>query len=247
MNFRTNLNKLSLIANEKIKFYFEDKVVEFVPPSLRLYLLDLDYSLLAFVLRQTPESLSKLINPLPFVIENKYETFLLILKLEGDKHLNIFNKIFPNITFEEDQLKCEGIPLTSEEYDILIEALEVSCSEKDLDKFLNKLESKEDHTASNSLIEEAQKRLSAAKEKGKPVENKKQKEESTQKGKGVTIDQIVISVLYEFPSLSIERIYDMNMFTLLQFWSYVSKVVDNQIQIIAAGNGNLKKFTYFIN
>jgi hypothetical protein len=37
------------------------------------------------------------------------------------------------------------------------------------------------------------------------------------------------------------------MVTLLDLWKYISKIVDNQIQIVAAGNGLTKKFTYFIN
>lgn len=242
MNFRTNFNKISLLGNELIKIYFEDKTVEFVPPNLRLYLTDLDFTELMFILKQTPEEYNSMVKIPTFIVNNNYEVFLAILKVYEKSTTTIyyFNKLFPNLDYIDSQFKCNDVPLTYEEYNILIDILLVSCAEKEYEEFVNRTKKVE---VKNSFLTEAENRLKAIKDKAKKVD----KEENTSKTNAITFDQIIIAILYEFPSLTLDRIYDMNMFTLLDFWKYISKVVDNQIQIVAAGNGNVKKFTYFIN
>lgn len=242
MNFRTNFNKISLLGNIPIKIYFEDKTVEFVPPNLRLYLTDLDFAEFLYIIKQTPEEYNSIVGNTYFIVKNNYETFLAILKTydKAKTVIEYFNKLFPNLNYVDSQFKCNEVPLTDEEYNILIDALFVSCAEKEYNEFINQTKKVE---VKNSFLTEAENRLKAIKDKAKKVDKK----EDTSKANAITIDQIIIAILYEFPSLTLDRIYDMNMFTLLDFWKYISKVVDNQIQIVAAGNGNIKKFTYFIN
>ena len=145
-----------------------------------------------------------------------------------------FQQLFPNITYDTTLRVKESI-LNSEEYAILLQFLWTTCGESDISLLLKEA------TKTNQLSE-IELRTKEATDKIESIKNKnKQKSKST-----ITIDQIVIGILYEFPALTIERIYDMNMFTLLHFWGYASRSEDHKVQIVAAGTGNIKEFTHFI-
>lgn len=251
MNFKTNFSKLTLIGNEVIKIYFDDKVIEFVPPNLRTYYSDLDFIEVYYVLRQTPDDFNKNVDNTNMFVETKYGIlrFFLYTKFQIEKFEKFIHTLFPNLTILEDELVCGETPLTEQEYDILLDFIAVSCAEKDFKEFMKKIEiglpdsvekseGKKELTEHEKKMKDIQDRLDAAKAK-------KKNKDSGQKT--ITIDQIVIAILYEFKSLNINDVYDMNVFTLLEFWGYIGKIIDNQIQIVAAGNGNLKDFTYFIN
>ena len=246
MNFSTNFSKLALMANETIKIYFTDKTVEFVPPNLRLYLLDLDFFEFSILFTQNSESFNKDFLNENFVTENKYEAFLAILysNYKNEEILYYLNKIFPNLEYKNKQIKCNDVPLSNEEYDVLIDFLEVSYATLDFKTFMKKMDL--DYQGSKELTD-AQKKMKEAEERIAKAKKKNKKNKDNKPSPTITIDQIIIAVLYEFPGLGIEDIYNMNLFTLLEFWTYVSKVVDNQILIVAAGNGLSKEFTYFIN
>lgn len=248
MSIKTNLDALTLLGNELIKIYFEDKIIEFRAPTIRLLLMDKDFELFVLALRQTPASLKELMENNLFIVNNNYETFLSLLKTESsakDIILDFFYMTFPNLTYKNSQLYCGEVPLSPNEYDIILNAFWVSCGEKELKTFFNE-EKKLDTqlTERQKKQQELEEKIKKSKEKKKTKETKNENKSSTST---ITIEQIVIAILYEFKGLKIDDIYNMNMFAVLELWKYVSKIVDNQIQIIAAGNGNIKKFTYFIN
>lgn len=250
MNFRTNFGKLALLGNVPIKIYFPSKTVEFVPPNITTYLLDEKFLSFLYFIKLTPQEFKKIVEKQDFIVENKYEVFLTYLKSEVGVQdvLGYFKKIFPNLEYKTSQFFCGESPLNSEEYDILLEMLSISCGEEEIEPFLKKMETSaqepKELSPAEKRMKETQDKLKAIKEKGKKKNNKK---DNNSKSSTITIDQIVIAILYEFPSFKLDDLYNMNMFTLLSFWKYVSKVVDNQIQIVAAGNGHIKEFTYFIN
>ena len=250
MNFRTNFGKLALLGNVPIKIYFPSKTVEFVPPNITTYLLDENFLSFLYFIKLTPQNFKELVQQPEFVVENKYEVFLTYLKtgVGVQDTLNYFKQIFPNLEYKTSQFYCGESAITFEEYDILLRMLSISCGEEEIEPFLKNVEMSaqepKELSPAEKRMKEVQDKLKAVKEKGK---KKNTKEEKDSKSSTITIDQIVIGILYEFPSLKLDDIYKMNMFTLLSFWKYVSKVVDNQIQIVAAGNGHIKEFTYFIN
>lgn len=244
MNFKSNLNELTLLANEKIVVRFDDKTVEILPPSIRLLLLDLDFQEFFYTIQQSVEDFNKIIQG-KLIIESKLgvlKTILFLFPEKKETFLGFIKKLFPNVEIKDNNFLFQGKNLTNEEYEVLLNILDVSCGEKPLKDF--KVVSKK---PVNSKQEEMERKIQALKNKNKKDKKEKNETLETSKNSNITIDQIVIGILYEFPGFTLDRIYDMNMFTLLHFWSYVSKVVDNQIQIVAAGNGHIKKFTYFIN
>ena len=48
----------------------------------------------------------------------------------------------------------------------------------------------------------------------------------------------------EIQSVCLDDIFDMNYFTFMWYYSNVNKLIENKIQIVAAGNGMLKNFNY---
>lgn len=246
MNFKTNLNKNTLIGNEIIKIYFENKTVEFVPPNLRKYIMDLDFLETYYVLKQNPDDFNKNINT-GMKIETRYGIlrYFLYTKFREEWFGYFIGSLFPNIEILDDKLLCNNSEITSEEYEILFDFIAVSCAEISYEDFIKKIDNSSSKIKDLTEDEKKQKEVQERLEKAKNKKNKKDTNKSN--GNKITIDQIVIAILYEFSNLSIEDVYNMNMFTLLEFWSYIGKIIDNQIQIVAAGNGNLKEFTYFIH
>ena len=247
MSFKkTNFGSLALFGNNTINVVFDNKVVIFQPPNLKTYFLDLEFETFMLILRQKLEDFNKNVASLGFISENKYDMICGLIKVEYEletikKYIKL---IFPNIDIVGTELMCDNIPLDASEYDILIDMLLVSCGEKSYKDFMNFLET---GVISNSEESDLlKKKLKENEEKVKKAKNKKKKEEETNK-KGIQYDEVILAILYEFPSLSISDIYSMNVYTLLYFWNYVPLVSSNKIQTIAAGNGLSKKFTYFIN
>lgn len=242
MNFRTNLSRTVLMANDVIKVYFEDKIVLIKSPSIRLYLNDLDFLEYLYILRKDPSEFNTtFLKTDVFKANSKYEMFQIldVISYKKDLFNNYINSILINCNISNNKLFVGENEITSEEFDILFKIILITCAEENLDNFIDKevIEVKEERRLSD-----LEKKVLEQEERLKKIKEKK----SDPSKPSITIDQIVIGVLYEFPSLTLDRIYDMNMFTLLEFWKYVSKVVDTQIQVVAAGNGLIKKFTYFI-
>lgn len=241
MNFKTDLNKLLLLGNKMIHIFFEDKIINFIPPTLEL-LYSYDFSELKTLLNTDYTTID-----LKIIVSNQYEFFLAFLKISDRRKIIMenFNKIFPNIIYDKNQLYCNNSLITNEEFTVLNDFLKVSCAEQDLDTILpeSKIEEEEEETLQGKFASLFNK-IKSNEEKLKKMKQKNKKGNSSNT---ITIDQIVIAIIYEFPSLKIEDVFQMNLFSILEMWKYVSKVIDTQIQIIAAGNGLVKNFTYFIN
>ena len=240
MNFKTDLSKLLLLGNKTINLIFDDKIIKFNPPSMEL-LFSYDFLQMKTLLKTDPKSIDT--KQLGFIVENEYELFLAFLKLAPNSEIILenFNKIFPNINFINNNLICNDSTITYEEFMLMNDLLDISCGDKDLNSFL-KEQSDEKKEKKNSHLSDLEKRMKENEEKLKKIkEDKKGNQDS------ITIDQIVIAIIYEFPGLKIDDVFKMNFYSVLELWKYISKIVDTKIQIVAAGNGLIKDFTYFIN
>lgn len=256
MNFKTNFGKIALLGNVPIYIRFSNKTINFVPPNIKLYLLDDDFAYFLYIVKMTPEEF-KTFNE-KFIVENKYETLMSVLKIDPNANTIVSNllKVFPNLTYKKSCLMVDEEVVTAEEYEVLLKMLLISCGEMDMDLFMNQVQvaakPPRELTPSEKRAKEVEEKLERIKKTGKKREKEKQPDTKSEnntasKSSTIMIDQIIIAILYEFPSLTLEGVYNMSMFTLLDFWSYIQKVVDNQIMIVAAGSGHVKKFTYFIN
>lgn len=241
MNFRTNLTKLSLLGNVPIQIQFHNDIITFVPPNVKTYYSDLEFLDFKVLLNTTPKEFNDHVRS--WKTEDQYDVLMAMLKLDIKKDIILSNlkKLFPTLEYKEDRLWSQTRPIESEEYDILILHLKISCGEMPISEL-------ERETMSNKVEDELKKKIEENEQRIRDIKNKSKKKEDKKEdvGKAIPIDQIVIAIAYEF-NFDLNRIYEMNMFTLFELWSYITKIVDNQIQVVAAGNGLTKKFTYFIN
>lgn len=239
MIFKTDLNKLLLLGNKTIHIFFKDKIVNFIPPTLEL-LYSYNFSELKTVLDTDYTTID-----LHIIVENQYEFFLAFLKISDHRDIIMenFNKIFPNIIYSKNQLFCDDLPITNDEFLVLRDFLKVTCAEQDLSTILPEAQVEQEEEKPKGKFAELFNKLQDNEEKLKKMKEKNKKGSSG----NITIDQIVVAIIYEFPSLKIEDVFQMNLFSILEMWKYVSKVIDTKIQITAAGNGLVKNFTYFIN
>lgn len=239
MNFRTNFSKTALLSNTKIIVEFDDKTVELIPPTLNQYLHDLDMIQTLGILRIEPKDFNEQVSESNFIVDSKMGVLLSIFDLKqfnGDKIKQTLFKLFPNLTYGRTEIFCEGLPLSNEEFDLLLKMLLISCDEQKFEALSPK--SQEDSEIEKKLKEQ-QNKINQLKKKTQEV---KQANSNTE----ITMDQIVMVLCYEFPAFTPDYIFNMNVFSVMYYYSYIGKIIDNQIQIVAAGNGLAKEFKYFI-
>jgi len=239
MNFRTNFSKTALLSNTKIIVEFDDKTVELIPPTLNQYLHDLDMIQTLGILRIEPKDFNEQVSESNFIVDSKMGVLLSIFDLKqfnGDKIKQTLFKLFPNLTYGRTEIFCEGLPLSNEEFDLLLKMLQISCDEQKFEVLSPK--SQEDS--------EIEKKLKEQKDKINQLKKKTQEVKQANSNTEITMDQIVMALCYEFPAFTPDYIFNMNVFSVMYYYSYIGKIIDNQIQIVAAGNGLAKEFKYFI-
>lgn len=238
MNFRTNFDKTALIGNITIDIIFEDKRVKFNAPPFKDYYYDLDFLDFITLIQTTPELYTKSLKAPRFAVKNTYEVLLAILDSGYKQELimKYFKKYFINVEFKRNLIYFNDSLLTAEEYDVLLNFFLISCGEKE---YVDTKSAKEE-----DKLSDFEKRMKENEEK---IKKKKENKTGEKKGKPPTIDQIVVAILYEFPSISLEQIYNMNMFTFYYFWAMVSIVAEERVMSIAAGNGLTNEYTHFTN
>jgi hypothetical protein len=246
MNFKSNLSKLALLSNRPLKIFLENKEVTFVPPTVAEYFTDMDFIEFYSSITTPVEKMNEILKDYRIILDSRYGILKLLLKTSERKEVyyKILQKMLPNVEIKENLLYFNAAPLTNEEYDYILNILEVSCGTKKLEEF-EKEASVKKLSEYDRKMQEQEERIKRIKESKNKV--KLGKDENKSEAKTITIDQIVIALTYEFASLTINTIFDLNVFTFLYFYGQLNKIVDNQIQIQAAGNGLTKKFTYFIN
>lgn len=239
MNFRTNFSKTALLSNSKIIVEFDDKTVELIPPTLNQYLHDLEMIQTLGILRIEPKDFNEQVSESNFIVDSKMGVLLSIFDLKqfnGDKIKQTLFKLFPNLTYGRTEIFCEGLPLSNEEFDLLLKMLQISCDEQKFEVLSPK--SQEDSEIEKKLKEQ-QNKINQLKKKTQEV---KQENSNTE----ITMDQIVMALCYEFPAFTPDYIFNMNVFSVMYYYSYIGKIIDNKIQIVAAGNRLTKEFKYFI-
>lgn len=232
MNFRNNLDTGALIGNVPIQIDFGDGIVVFKTPTIKEYYYDLEFFQFLAIMKLTPETYNKDIDAQQFIADSNYDAFSAALKFGFKKEMVIrfFHKYFTNLQIKEDMIFIGDREITAEEYDALLDVMLISCGEKELDSISLKEET------------ELEKRIREKEEKIKKIKAEKDKSSKT-----ITIDQIVVALLFEFEALSITDIFNMNVFTFNYFWNKVPEVVNERIMSGAASAGHAENYSHFTN
>lgn len=235
MNFKTNFSKETLSFNAKIQVYFglEKVLISHVP--LIEYYTDLDCQTFIGILTLDKEEYQK---SLPNILLNStYDIALTILlsKDYRDLFVGFLNKFFQGLEVQENSIIfTSGRYLEPEEYELLRVMFLVYNGIKDFKEYENFIKQREE----TEIEKEARLKL----ERVKKHKALKKKEDS----KSPTIDQIVATILYHFPSFSIEGIYNMSIYSVFRYYELAVGAQAYEVKLAALPTGAVKDFKYFI-
>lgn len=222
-----NVNNLMLIRNKD--FYFmndNDKKIIFKVPNFDDYLADTNLSIFLSML-EIDKTQFKAMN-----IRNNYDLILAMLNnnMYLDDILSTLHKYIPDLKIEAGGLFVTGEYIIPEELDFIILVWKIALGIENLDILNNKKES-------NTELDEFEKRIQAQEEKIKKIKNKVESD-------NLQLDKVLITIMKEF-NLTIDQILKMNLFTIFWYYVYALKISNYDIEVVAFGNGLLKKHKHF--
>ena len=241
-SFKTNFNKTNLLR-KKYRFYLDfgnEQIIYFRFPTFgELYdkVEEIDATL--YLMTANPKEFDK--NEMGFIAENTYELFWGIIKYSPfytEIITKFFNKFFESqFTCKDGMMKLDDVVIDREKFDTIVMMFLIATGNKSFsdwtDMFNSKKEEQLDELSNSILQKMAQNNAKIKKTK-----------ENRQNQKTTDLDIIMLSIVNEIQSISLDDIFDMNYFTFMWYYSNLNKLVENKIQIVAAGNGLVKNFNY---
>lgn len=237
--FKNNLETLTLIRN-KISFISEDNIITLTLPTIEDS-LNLDFNLFLTIINIKKSSIE---NPAVLGIKANTDSELSMGMLLKSSFKEIpqryFLKYVENSEFKNNMIMVNGKRLTSREYQFIIESFLVGMKhiplpdlekEKAMKEELEKMSEFERKLYQRQL--DTEKRVAKAKERKKQDSN-------------LSLEDVMLALMYHFPQLAIEKLMSMNFYTLSWYFSYVGQLDAHEVHRIAAGNGLLKNYKYFL-
>jgi len=232
-----NFSKINLLRNGTIQFLnFNENIISFNCPTITDMYDELDFNIFIHLLELTPNEIRKY--KLPFIAKEKANIIKgLISHTEYSKYLiKYFTKYINNFDYKNKELYINNNLLTNDELEFIIEAILIACGRKEY--FIQKentIEASEEED--NSMVRELMEQAKKAEEKVQKANKYKQQNSQD----GLSTDDVMMAILYEFPSLQINDIFAMNYFTMSWYFSYIGKIDQHRINTMAYANGAMKK------
>lgn len=240
--FNTNFNKTNLLR-KRYKFYLDfgnEQVIHFKFPTFgELYdkVDEIDATL--YLMTANPNEFDKV--EMGFLAKNTYELFWGTLKLSpfyANKIKTFFNNYFEEeFDFKNDKIIVGNTELDEEKFNLITTMFLIATGYKNFSEWtdlFNKPKEDSLDELSNSIL----RKMAQNNEKIKKTKENKQGQKTTD------LDMIMLSIVNEIQSISLDDIFDMNYFTFMWYYSNLNKLIENKIQIVAAGNGLIKNFNY---
>ncbi|RLI49298.1 hypothetical protein DRO61_05260 [Candidatus Bathyarchaeota archaeon] len=139
--------------------------------------------------------------------------------------------IIPDLVFENKQFKIKGKFLNERAFNEIVLILFKALDRKKI--IINKDD--------DPLI----KREKEMKLKAQKIRRNARNNEAT----GNSIEDMLVSILYEFQQYSLEDLFELNIYTIYYLFGYVGKIANYEVSKIAFGTGNYKrgkKHKYFV-
>jgi hypothetical protein len=169
-------------------------------------------------------------------IDNIYELvlFMAFNGVQTDPIIETLHKFIDNLSIEPNGLFVDNEYITHEEFIFLTDCWQIAVGSKSLETKQPEAETAE--------LTEIEKRIKASEEKIRKI--KAQKEQA--KENKLELDKAVITIIKEF-RMNMEQVMQMNIFTILWYYSYALRYNAYRVETIAYGNGLIKKHHYFID
>lgn len=239
-NFKNNLNKLNLLRN-KASFLIDDMTVNLTFPTIEDS-LELDFNTFLTVISVKKKDID--VKALGIKAESDVELSMGLLLKSNFKTVaqKYFKRYVGDIEFSENIIKIGDKRITSKEYQFIIESMQVAMKKIPLPDLEKEKKEKEELDGMSEMERKMLLKQRAVEEKlAKAKQKKNDKREN-----GLSLDDVCLALMYHFPQLTIETILSMNFYTLTWYFSYVGQLDAHEVHRIAAGNGLLKNYKYFI-
>ena len=227
--FQTNFCEITLLHNLPINIVCEDdSVFLFKMPTLT----DVYDGTTGFFTTFCHLGLDELKEKYPQLVlgKQKIDFILQLFRSNDDTQSVITNfrhsmlKFIPNVKFVDESLYQGDNLITEQIFDIFCEYFNVAMGFKKLQTEPSKKE--------EELDDWAKRKLACQKEIEKCRNNNK--------GDNLKLDIVLASVIREF-HCSFDEVYNMNLYTIHYLYSLVYKLMRYDVDVVAAGNGLLKK------
>lgn len=221
-----SVNKLMLLRNKDFYFVNEnDKRIYFKVPNFDDYLADTNLSIFLSMLEIDKSQFKEM------QIKNNYD--LILAMLNNNMYLNeiipTLHKFIPDLTIEGQGLFVNGEYIIPEELDFIILIWKIALG-------LEKVEIL-DNKELDPELSEFEKRIKEKEDKIKKIKNKVDTD-------SLDLDKVLITIMREF-SLTMSQILEMNLFTIFWYYVYALKISNYNIEVVAFGNGLIKKHKHF--
>lgn len=222
-----NVNNLMLIRNKDFYFMNEnDKKIIFKVPNFDDYLADTSLSIFLSML-EIDKTQFKEMN-----IRNNYDLILAMLNnnMYLDDILSTLHKYIPDLKVEVAGLFVNGEYIIPEELDFIILIWKIALG-------LEKIDILDNNKEQDPEMSEFEKRIKEQEAKVNKIKNKVDTN-------NLELDKVIITIMREF-NLTMDQILKMNLFTIFWHYIYALKISNYDIEVVAFGNGLLKKHKHF--
>jgi hypothetical protein len=239
---RTTFEKLSLVSHFPVEFSIENKrSIKFTYPTIEELFTELDLQLFITLISLNKEKIKQFQLPINFQSETKGEIVSGLMAFTEYK--TILSKYFLKYIYKSQEkdgaLYVEDEKINTKELDYIIKITLISSGLEPLDEEeLKKAPSQK----VNPEIEAILAKQKEAEEKLKKIKQKKAEKS------GLSIEQIMLAINYEF-GISLKELIKLNYYSLFWYFGFVGKVDSHKLNqlIISSGFSKKKDYSYWLN
>lgn len=238
---KTTLQKLSLIQNLPIEFSIDNRrSIKFVCPTINDILTELDLRTFLTVLSLTPEKIKEFKLNVSFDMSSPgkiiqgfmgFSDYRLILQ-------KYFLKYIINSTVKENAIFVNDEKVLSNELEYISDVIQMSLNQK---TFV------EDPVPKSELEDPVLGKILKAQQQAED-KLKKAKAKKAKSTKGYSIEEIMLSISYEF-GITITELLNKTYFSLTWYFGFVPKVDAHKLNqlILSSGMSKKKNYSYWLN
>lgn len=243
-NINSTFTKLSLIGNIPIEFSINNaRPIKFTLPTIKDVNNNLDFNVFSSIISLTPEKIKNEGINLNFLSKSKGDIIqgLIYSSQYRDTIIKYFLKYINNSALKDDGIYLNDVKILSYELEYIANIILISIGVKEFDESLIKQKSEEEL---DPLMAEILRKQKESEERLKEIKAKKAKNSNAKYG----IEEISLAVCYEF-GLKMDDIMEMNYFTLIWYFKFVSKVDGHKLKqlILSSGFSKQKSYSYWLN
>jgi hypothetical protein len=238
---KTTLQKLSLIENTPIEFSVDDRrAITFTCPTIYDLTTELELKTFISILSLTPEKMEELKIKVNFDVSNTGKIVQGFISSGGYSSILIkyFLKYIKNSKVIENAIYVDEEKVLSTELDYIADVIQMAVGQKPFqEEQVSKAEL--DDPVLGKIIKAQQQ----AEEKLRQAKSKKAKN-----GKGYSIEEIMLSISYEF-GFNMNDLLNKTYFGLIWYFGFVSKVDAHKLNqmILSSGMSKQKNYNYWLN